>query len=87
MNTQTQMNMSMSRYFISCNNSNTFFLDRYAWKCNAVTNVSVATFTDSYPPIFIAHIRHLPKRSEEGFDDYVPRLRDMKHEIRINSIR
>ncbi len=62
------------------------FLYRIVWKCNSVRNTSPATFTYAFPPIIICHVRHLSKRSEEGFANYIPRIRDMKRKIKIESV-
>jgi len=35
---------------------------RDVWLCNALTNISAATFTYSEPPIIIAHIRHVSEK-------------------------
>lgn len=63
-----------------------FFLYRPVWKCNSIITTSPATFTHAFPPIVICHVRHLSKRSEEGFAAYIPRIRDMKRKIKINSV-
>ncbi|CAF1504788.1 unnamed protein product [Adineta ricciae] len=56
------------------------------WKCNSTIHTSPATFTYNTPPIVICHVRHLSKRSEEGFADYTPRIRDLKRKLQINSV-
>jgi hypothetical protein len=63
-----------------------FFLYRLVWKCNSTIRISPATFTYAFPPIIIAHVRHMSKRTEEGYSEYIPRIRDMKHKIKIDSI-
>ncbi|UJR18261.1 hypothetical protein I4U23_005164 [Adineta vaga] len=56
------------------------------WKCNSITHTSPATFTYAFPPIIVVHVRHLSKRSDEGFADYTPRLRNLKYKIKIGPV-
>ncbi|CAF1462902.1 unnamed protein product [Adineta steineri] len=66
-------------------------IDEYqdVWLCNALIDISAATFTNNHPPIIIVHIRHVLIESEKKKEcsDNHPQLSDIKREITINSIK
>jgi len=54
--------------------------------CDAANVHSAANFVNGYPPIIIANIKPLTRRSEEGYEANSVRLRDMKSILSVGHV-